>query len=156
MSSNQEYAYITGGAGGLGKAVAAKFIAQGIKVFIADRDILGAQETAKELGAEATAVDVSDWDSQKAAFKQALEKFGRIDYVLPIAGVGENRWTPTVAETEASNEFGRPNLSVIDINVTGILYTVSLAVQQFRRQTPNVHGFRGKGILTTHFLEKFN
>lgn len=146
MSATQEYAYITGGAGGLGKAVAEKLVARGIKVFIADRDILGAQDTAKELGAETAAVDVADWDSQKTAFKQAVEKFGRIDYVLPIAGVGENRWTPTAAETLSSDEFGKPNLAVIDINVSGMLYTVSLAVQQFRRQSLNAHGFRGKGI----------
>ncbi|KAJ5103486.1 glucose 1-dehydrogenase [Penicillium argentinense] len=40
-----------------------------------------------------------------------------------------------------------PNLSVIEINVQGVLMTVSLAVQQFRRQTVNAHGFRGKVVV---------
>ena len=39
--------------------------------------------------------------------------------------------------------FEKPDLTVIDLDLTGVMYTVSLAVQQFRRQEPK-NGFRGK------------
>lgn len=137
-----EFAFITGAAGGVGKAMATSLASNGIKVFIADRDAAGAEATATELNGEYGVVDVADWESQVAAFQRAVDLFGRVDYVLAVAGVGENEWMPAA---DPGSGFQKPNLSVIDINVTGMLYTLSLAVQQFRRQPPNAHGFRGKG-----------
>ena len=137
-----EFAFITGAAGGVGKAMATSLASKGTKVFIADRDAVGAAATATELNGEYSVVDAADWKSQAAAFQRAVDLFGRVDYVLAVAGVGENQWMPAA---DSGSGFQKPDLSVIDINVTGMLYTVSLAVQQFRRQPPNAHGFRGKG-----------
>lgn len=137
-----EFAFITGGASGIGKEIAATIASKGIKVFIADRDGAGAAATAEALKGEHSVVDVADWGSQAAAFQRAVDMFGRVDYVLAVAGVGENQWMPTEG---SGRGFQKPDLSVININVTGILYTLSLAVQQFRRQSPNAHGFCGKG-----------
>ncbi|KAJ5774831.1 glucose 1-dehydrogenase [Penicillium paradoxum] len=143
MSS--EVAFITGAASGVGKAVATQLASKGIKVFIADRDAARAAATAQEINGAYAVVDVSSWDSQAAAFQQALDQFGRVDYVLAGAGIGENQWIP---DNTATSGFEKPQLSVIDVNVTGMLYTVSLAVQHFRRQPLNEHGSRGKVIIT--------
>lgn len=70
-----------------------------------------------------------------------MADFGRIDYVYPIAGIGEKPWIPN---DPSATGFVMPNLSAIDIDLTGVLYTVGLAVQQFRRQEPGKNGFRGK------------
>jgi NAD(P)-dependent dehydrogenase (short-subunit alcohol dehydrogenase family) len=82
--------------------------------------------------------DTASWESQVSAFTAALEKLGgRIDFVAPIAGIGEKKWLPTFEEMGRAGpdgEFAKPNLSVIDVDLTGVLYTVALAVQQFRRQ----------------------
>lgn len=117
-----------------------------IKVFIADRDLAGAEKLVEELNkdvhvAKCAHVDAADWNSQVKAFSQAVADFGRIDYVYPIAGIGERRWIPN---DPAASGFERPDLSAIDVDLTGVLYTVGLAVQQFRRQEPGKHGFRGK------------
>lgn len=40
--------------------------------------------------------------------------------------------------------FVKPDLTVLDADLTGVLYTVALALQQFRRQEPAENGFRGK------------
>lgn len=136
-----EVAFITGGASGIGKALSIRLASTGIKVFIADRDAVNAAATAKEINGAYGVADVTSWESQAAAFQQALDLFGRVDYVLAIAGVGENQWMPANNETTG---FEKPHLSVIDINLTGVLYTVSLAVQHFRRQPVNEHGSRGK------------
>ncbi|KAE8377283.1 hypothetical protein BDV26DRAFT_293366 [Aspergillus bertholletiae] len=140
-----ECAYITGGASGLGKAIATALAAKGIKVIIADRDTVGAETLAKKLNGYSTTVDVTSWQSQASAFQKAVEIFGRVDYVVANAGVGENQW---MREHRENAGFEKPDLSVIEVNVTGTLYTASLAVQQFRRQGRNDHGFRGKVVIT--------
>lgn len=89
-------------------------------------------------------VDVTDWDQQVKAFEAAVAEFGRIDYVYPIAGIGERAWTPH--HTSPKDAFVKPDLSAIECDLTGVLYTISLALQQFRRQEPDKNGFRGKGM----------
>lgn len=86
-------------------------------------------------------MDAADWDSQLAAFQKALAEFGRIDYVFAIAGIGERKWIPNNPETL---DFAKPDLSVLDIDLTGVLYTAALAIQQMRRQQPDETGYRGK------------
>lgn len=120
-----------------------------IKVCIADRDLAGAQAVADEInksGKKAIAVqcDVANWDSQVAAIDKAVTELGRLDYVLPIAGIGERRWMKQ-GQTE---KWQKPDLTVIDVVFLGLVWTVSLAVQQFRRQEKDQFGFRGKSKST--------
>lgn len=117
------------------------------KVYIADRDVTGANAFADELNtfsnskvAFAAQVDVTSWDQQVAAWDKAVKEFGRVDYVFPIAGINERAWIPN---DPSSKSWAKPELGVLDADVNGVLYTVALAVQQFRRQEPQ-HGFRGK------------
>lgn len=84
-----------------------------------------------------------------SAFEAALEQFHRIDLVFPIAGVSERRVFPNYGPS--SQGFQKPDLGVIDVNLKAVMYTLGLALQQFRRQEPNKDGFRGKG-LSTKFL----
>jgi len=130
------------------------------KVFIADRDITAANLLASSLNtnkdekiAFAAQVDVTSWDQQVACFQKAVDAFGgRVDYVFPIAGIGERRWIPTREETKTKEDgaetegagFVKPDLTVVDADLTGVLWTVGVAVQQFRRQGVGRWGFRGK------------
>ncbi|KAL6407401.1 15-hydroxyprostaglandin dehydrogenase [Ilyonectria robusta] len=148
MSYTGETAYITGGASGIGRSLAARLVSKGMKVFIADRNIQGAQEVAKQLNkngqvAWAVQVDVADWESQKNGFEAAVKEFSRIDYVFPVAGIPESSWLPNRPN---ATTFEKPNLAVFDVNGTGALYSCALAIQQFRRQTPNKYGYRGKVV----------
>ena len=93
--------------------------------------------------AQATKVDVTDWNAQAKAFGQAVHAFGRIDYVYPIAGVGERKW---MDNDPTKSGFEAPDLTVMDIDLKGLLYTISLAIQQFRGQDKDENGFRGKSI----------
>ena len=88
-------------------------------------------------------VDVTSWDSQLVCFEKALaESGGRIDYVYAIAGIGERVWVPN--DPSRKSGFVKPDLAVLDADLTGVLFTVALALQQFRRQEPAENGFRGK------------
>jgi len=145
MSEEGKVALITGAASGIGLATARMMADKGVKLVLADRDMAGATSLAKDLkDAGKTAIDVecdvANWDQQVATFDTAVTEFGRIDYVLPIAGVGERRWLKK-GQTE---KWTKPDLTVIDVDLTAPLWTVALAVQQFRRQDKNEHGFRGK------------
>lgn len=147
-------AYLTGGASGLGKATAEMLVKNGIKVFIADVNESGAEAVANDLNkdkqgmAQAAKLDVTDWNSQAKVFGQALHAFERIDYVYPIAGIGERRWLDN--DPSKTTGFEPPDLTVMDIDLKGFLYTVSLAIQQFRRQDKDENGFRGKSKLSFH------
>lgn len=157
-NTDVEYAYVTGGASGLGAATARMLAKRGIKVFLADRDAAGVEKVAKEIDGSFAVVDTADFESQVKAFTQAVLQFPRIDYVYAIAGVGERRWLPqtstTTTTTEKGHEFEMPDLTVLDIDLYGVLYTVSLAIQQFRRQEKGKYGFRGKSK-SVHSLYTF-
>lgn len=117
-----------------------------MKVFVADRNLEGAREVANALKKSPQAVwpvqvDVADWESQREGFEAAVKTLGRIDYVFAVAGIPERAW---LRNRPKATDFEKPDLSVWDVNGTGVLYTSALAIQQFRRQEPNKYGFRGK------------
>lgn len=86
-------------------------------------------------------VSVTDWDSQKKALEQAVKDLKRIDYVFPIAGVGERK---AIKNDPTATEFEKPDLTVIDVDLNGVLYTTFLAIQQFRHQDKDETGYRGR------------
>ena len=117
-------------------------------MFVADRDAQGLQSLKDDLNKNeqriwTVEVDVADWDSQRVAFEAAIDAFGgQLNYVFPIAGIGERRSFPNRPN---STGFEKPDLKVIEVDEIGAIYTVSLAVQHFRRQRVTSNGFRGKG-----------
>ncbi|OAL48226.1 NAD(P)-binding protein, partial [Pyrenochaeta sp. DS3sAY3a] len=141
-------AYITGGASGIGRALATRLLSKGWHVFIADRDAVSAESFAAEYNGSSTSAnatihhaycDTASWASQLSSFQKALHVLGgRIDFVAPIAGIGEKKWLPLPAEMAKTpaDSFVEPDLSVVNIDLTGVLYTIALAVQHFRRQDP--------------------
>jgi 3-oxoacyl-[acyl-carrier protein] reductase len=89
-------AAITGGAGGIGGAVARLFAAEGAAVAVLDLDEAGARAVAAELtagGAKAmgAALDVADEAAVERAFRSAAEALGPVDILVntaAIAGAG--------------------------------------------------------------------
>jgi len=82
-------AIVTGGAAGIGAAIARTFHGEGARVILADRDAQQAEATAHALGerALAVAVDVTrETDVQRMA-QTALDRFGRIDILVNNAGI---------------------------------------------------------------------
>lgn len=152
-------AYITGGASGIGLAVAHALHNRGMRIAIADINLKAAQESAKQLNATAAAsqkhlaleVDVSSWDSQVAAFSKAVETFNRIDVVIVNAGVGEKVFVPNDGGT--GQGFVKPNLQILDVDLNGFLYTSALAIQQMRRQDIDDEGLRGRSKLALDLIK---
>ena len=85
--------FITGGARGLGYAMAEKFAAEGAKIVIGDIQEALAMESAekiqKEFGVETYAfqMDVTSVENIKAAFAKVKEHFGKLDVQVNCAGI---------------------------------------------------------------------
>jgi NAD(P)-dependent dehydrogenase (short-subunit alcohol dehydrogenase family) len=110
-------AVVTGGAQGIGRAIAERFIASGAKLAIWDMDKPLADKTAKALGqaSKAYAVDVTNPESIESAVKATLTDFKRIDILVNNAGIaGGNAptWELPVADWQR----------VIRINLDGPFY----------------------------------
>jgi 3-oxoacyl-[acyl-carrier protein] reductase len=81
-------AIVTGGASGIGLAIAKRLAGAGATVAIADMNLAAAEEAAKSVpGSFAVQVDVADWDSVVAAWKSVLDRTGRIHILVNNAGV---------------------------------------------------------------------
>jgi NAD(P)-dependent dehydrogenase (short-subunit alcohol dehydrogenase family) len=83
-------ALVTGGAAGIGRATAGRFVHDGRRVAIVDRDAAAGDRAARELGpsVRAFAADVSRGDDVEAAFAAALDWLGgRLDALVNNAGI---------------------------------------------------------------------
>ena len=113
-----QVAFVTGGATGIGRAIAGALAAQGAAVGIFARDEKRAARAVEELRgtggtAESWAADVTSGESVEAAFGAAIERFGRVDILVNNAGVtrdgvfarmSEEQWREVI-ETNLGGAF---------------------------------------------------
>ncbi|MFI1396596.1 SDR family NAD(P)-dependent oxidoreductase [Streptomyces sp. NPDC020681] len=112
-------ALVTGGASGIGAAVAGLLLERGARVAVLDRETAGAPE-----GALAIKADVTDDTAVRAAVDRAAEEFGALHTVVSNAGVGA---IGTVADNP-DDEWQR----VLDINVLGMVRVARHALPHLR------------------------
>jgi NAD(P)-dependent dehydrogenase (short-subunit alcohol dehydrogenase family) len=84
-----QVAIVTGAAGGIGAAIAARLSAEGAKIVIADLKFDAAQAAAAKLGENAIGVgcDVGSEEQVEACVHAALDRFGRLDVIVNNAGL---------------------------------------------------------------------
>ena len=109
-------AVVTGGASGLGKASAARIVAEGGRVVLWDLNADALKAAAEEVGATAVvALDVSDAAAVEAAARTSHEALGRIDILVASAGI--------TGATVPVQDFPLDSWTrVIDINLNGVFY----------------------------------
>jgi len=112
-------ALVTGGASGIGAAVAARLQADGARVAVLDLDADAAAE-----GQLAVVCDVSDDASVRAAVARVVEELGGLDVVVNNAGIGA---AGTVADND-DEEWHR----VLDVNVLGMVRVTRAALPHLR------------------------
>ncbi|MEA2682340.1 MAG: hypothetical protein QOK05_668 [Chloroflexota bacterium] len=105
-------ALVTGGAGGIGGAIARKLAAEGASVVIADLDDSNAEAIATDIGEQALGLqlDVADEASVAEAFEHAALHFGGVDLLVNNAGITVAR---PLAETSVA-DYERVH-SVVDL-----------------------------------------
>jgi 3alpha(or 20beta)-hydroxysteroid dehydrogenase len=123
-------ALITGGASGIGLATAREFHAAGAKLAIAD--ISDATAVAKELGAVAIHVDVTDPEQVEAMVRKTVDHYGRIDVFFNNAGI--ERHAPLAAMDLAEHR------RVIDVDLNGVYYCLQAVIRAMADNEGPVRG----------------
>jgi NAD(P)-dependent dehydrogenase (short-subunit alcohol dehydrogenase family) len=108
-------AVVTGGAAGIGRAIAEVLAEAGAAVTIADRDAVAATATAGALGCAAMTLDVTDAEAAEAAAATYAEAGGAPDILVNNAGIVQNAPALEVSLTDWRR--------VIDVNLHGVFHT---------------------------------
>ncbi|CAJ2632116.1 zerumbone synthase-like protein [Trifolium pratense] len=151
-------ALITGGASGIGKAAATKFINNGAKVIIADIQQQLGQETAKELGPNATFItcDVTKESDISNAVDFAVSEYKQLDIMYNNAGI-PCKTPPSIVDLDLET-FDK----VMEINVRGIMTGIKHAARVMIPRktgsilcTASVTGVMGGMAQHTYSVSKF-
>ena len=112
---------VTGGASGIGLAIARQFLAAGALVLIADRRADGS-EIARASQAEFIQTDVACEEQVAAMFDTAREKFGRVDILVNNAGIQP-------LGVGFKNMTGELLHRTLDVNVNGVAFGIKHAAR---------------------------
>jgi NAD(P)-dependent dehydrogenase (short-subunit alcohol dehydrogenase family) len=139
-------AVITGGASGLGHAVAQKLVESGAQAALLDVNQELGQTATRALGrfGHFVRVDVTDETAVNAAIAEAQQMMGGINLAVNCAGVA---WPRRIVNKEGPmpGDFFR---KVIEINLIGTLLVTKAAAQAMQANTPNAEGERGVIVMT--------
>jgi 3-oxoacyl-[acyl-carrier protein] reductase len=119
MRMKDRVCLITGGAAGIGKAVAARLAEEGAKVFVCDLNEQGAT-VAKEIGGSFHKVNVADRDEVQRWVETIYEEHKRIDVLINNAGVLRDGLLVKVKDGERVKQMPEEDFDlVIDVNLKG-------------------------------------
>ena len=122
MRLNGKTALITGGSSGLGAAMAARFVAEGAAVVIADIDDAGGEALAAELGAKARYIHLDV--TQEADWASAMDSIAALDCVINNAGITTAGNIEQVTLEQFRHEF--------EIDVVGVFLGCKYAVAKMK------------------------
>ncbi len=140
----QKVAVITGAASGIGRGLAERFAAEGMKVVLADVEEQPLAELAADLSAKGTTVlivktDVSNPDAVESLAVQTLDTFGAVHILCNNAGVVCSRpvWEHTLADWEW----------VLGVNLWGVIHGIRSFVPRMLAQGDACHIVNTASIL---------
>jgi meso-butanediol dehydrogenase / (S,S)-butanediol dehydrogenase / diacetyl reductase len=125
---NGKRAFVTGGAQGIGRAIATALTRNGVRAAIADIDGEAARRTAQEIGAATVAieVDVRRRASVERAFAEALRQLGGCDICIANAGVSTMQRALELTDADWDFNFA--------VNARGIFLANQIAARHFVAQ----------------------
>ena len=133
MRLEGKVAIVTGGGSGFGEGIAKKFVAEGAKVLIADRDAANGERVAASLGANARAlaVDVAKSADVTRMLDAAQDLFGGLHILVNNAGVAH---LPQPLEGLPEDDFDR----IVAVNIKAIYLAAAQVVPRFKKQKSGV------------------
>jgi NAD(P)-dependent dehydrogenase (short-subunit alcohol dehydrogenase family) len=147
-SASGKVAFVTGGASGIGAALATKLVAKGAEVWIADRQVGLAQELAQRLQggggrAHAIELDVRSYPSFDRAVAEAVQRSGRIDFLFNNAGIGVGGEIDSYTLDDWNDVF--------DVNLRGVVHGIQAVYPIMIRQHSGhiVNTASMAGLITT-------
>lgn len=153
-------AVVTGAASGIGRAMALRFAAEGMKIVLADIEVAALRQVQRELvsnGAQALAIvtDVASAESVEALANRTLEAFGAVHILCNNAGVGSPTgpvWERTLADWKW----------IFGVNVWGVVHGVRTFVPLMLKQggeghilnTASINGLLPSPLLAAYCASK--
>jgi NAD(P)-dependent dehydrogenase (short-subunit alcohol dehydrogenase family) len=123
---------VTGGGSGLGRAVVDRFLTEGAKVGVLERNLSRVEELENEYSDSVvcTVGDVSSADDNVRAVTATVEKFGQLDVFVGNAGVYDHRAS---LESLSMGQIDAAFRELFDINVKGFLLGSKSAIPELRK-----------------------
>ena len=117
-------AIITGGATGIGRAIAERFLDEGATVVIADVDEARGASTADELGCRFEQCDVQEYEQVENLVDRTVDEFGGLDVIVNNAGVASET---SVEEMELAEWE-----TVLAVNLDGVMHGTKAALPHLK------------------------
>ena len=151
-----QVALVTGGGSGIGRAVVARYIAEGARVGVMERVATRGEELRAEFGDKVVAIagDVARFADNSRAVAETVRAFGRLDIFVGNAGIFDVY--ADFAEL-AEDQLERAYDELFSVNVKGCLFGVKAALPELRKNrgaivlTASVAGLNsgGGGVIYT-------
>lgn len=128
---------ITGGAAGIGRATAEKFVKEGAKVVICDLDAENGKKVAEQLGSGTLfyQVNVVNRDEVQAWVDDVIEKFGHVDVLINNAGITRDGLFVKYKNGEVVSQMSEADFDlVIDVNLKGTFNCAQAVTPQMIKQ----------------------
>jgi len=121
---------ISGGSGGMGRAITRRFLVEGATVFLCDINRRAIDDAVRVLGGgpgrvEAIEIDVTQVDQCERAIAASVATGGRLDLLVNAAGI----WTEGRSDAATEAEFDR----VIDVNLKGTFFMCRYAIPHLEK-----------------------
>jgi 3-oxoacyl-[acyl-carrier protein] reductase len=131
MKLDGKVALITGGAQGIGRAIALALAREGAKIVASDINLERAEETCREIaaaGLEAVAVkgNVADGRDAETMIQKALDRFGRLDILVNNAGITRDQVLLRMKEEDWD--------LVLGVNLKGAFHLTKAVLRPFLKQ----------------------
>jgi len=144
---------VTGAGGGIGSATAAYFHACGARVLLGDINEAAAANVAQSLDPSGKRVLAMRYDASRSRDAQALvdvcmQRFGRLDFLVPAAAIYEDQMVRSMTDTQWETTMA--------VNLNGVFYLVRQAAAVMRKGGAIVNlasqsGHTGGSVAHSHY-----
>jgi 3-oxoacyl-[acyl-carrier protein] reductase len=165
MRLSEKVCLITGGAAGIGKATAEKFVKEGAKVVICDVDSEMGKLVADQLGSGTLfyKVNVTDRAEVQAWVDDVIEKFGRVDVLINNAGITRDGLFVKYKDGGVVSQMSESDFDlVLDVNLKGTFNCTQAVTPQMIQQgggvilnASSIVGLHGNFGQTNYAATKF-
>jgi 3-oxoacyl-[acyl-carrier protein] reductase len=155
---DNKVAIVTGGGGGIGGAIVQRFAREGAKVAVADIDAEAAKASAANVAAKgadsmAIAADVTDKKSVDGMVKATLDRWGRIDILINVAGGADRKLVVDMTAADWDH--------IVDMNLKSTFLCSQAVLPTMLKQkygkivnTSSIYGFTGNATRASYAAAK--